>query len=216
MQQQTSPQSFAPDPSAVFGAAVSLWQACHEVAQREPNLDPSECYDGMDQLMREIMRIAELFENWSYGHIRFEDLDDVWPYSLQDRFGEACLGALSPSALAEFDELDCLRIAMRMGLPLRRDRDIPIPIDVSAANPIESAGFKEFRIRSIRDSHLDDDVVIYTLDDEPWDENFGPVFYALYGVDENGSEERIADRPTFMEAVDLVRKLAPGIEMPGA
>ena len=67
--------------------------------------------------MREVMRIAELFEQWACEHVAFEELTDVWPYLLQDRFGEECLSVLVVESLAEFDERDCRRVAMRLRLP---------------------------------------------------------------------------------------------------
>ena len=75
------------DPAAVFAAATSLWRECQKQAATEPGVNLSDCYGGMDSLMREVMRIATLFETWSCSHVRFEELNDVWPYLLEDRFG---------------------------------------------------------------------------------------------------------------------------------
>ena len=70
------------DPAAVFAVAHSLWAACESHAEREPRINLSECYNGMDQLMREVMRIAECFEACACEHIAFDALNDVWPYLL--------------------------------------------------------------------------------------------------------------------------------------
>lgn len=109
------------DPAAVFACAVSLWEACDKAAGDDPELNLSDAYSGMDQLMREVMRIGEMFENWACDHVVFELLSDVWPYFLKDRFGDACLDLLEPDSLAGFDEDYCLRIAYQLRLPMRAD-----------------------------------------------------------------------------------------------
>ena len=108
------------DPAAVFAAASSLWRECHEQAAAGPRVNLSDCYGGMDGLMREVMRIAALFEAWSCNHVLFEELDDVWPYLLEDRFGRECLSVFLPDGLSEFDESDCRRVAARLRLRFRR------------------------------------------------------------------------------------------------
>ena len=81
------------DSAAVFGAALSLRQACREAAARDPHLNLSDCYNGMDEFMREVMRVGNLFEDWACGHVAFEEHSEVWPYFLEDKFGAACLAA---------------------------------------------------------------------------------------------------------------------------
>lgn len=105
-------QSQQPDPAAVFGAAVSLWQAVRKHAANTPALNLSKCYNGGDEFMRQVMRIANEFEQWSYQHVFFEEIDDVWPYLLEDRFREACVSVLGgPETLLDFDTKNCLRVA---------------------------------------------------------------------------------------------------------
>jgi len=94
------------DTAAVFASALSLWEACQKGA-RSDRLNLSDCYNGMDQLMRVVMRIANQFETWSCAHINFKETNDVWPYLLQDKFGEACLGAVLIAELDSFDDADC-------------------------------------------------------------------------------------------------------------
>ena len=72
-----------PDSAAVFGAALSIWQACRETAARDPHLNLSDCYNGMDEFMREVMRVGKCFEDWACRHVAFEELADVWPYFLE-------------------------------------------------------------------------------------------------------------------------------------
>lgn len=211
----TESATIPPDHAAVFASALSLWQACQKHAGEEM-LNLSECYNGMDQFMRELMRVANQFESWACLHIDFNELNDVWPYLLEDKFGETCLAVLLPSALAEFDDSDCLRVAMRLRLPVILDDKLPIPIDVSALNPVAGSAFHEFRIQTMRDSIEDGDSNPYSPDDEPFDEEFGRPYFGLYGVGENGKVEHIADRRTYSEARSLAQKLAPGVAFPTA
>ena len=107
------------DPAAVFAIATSLWRECHEHAAADPSINLSDAYAGMDGFMREIMRIASLFETWSCKHVDFTQLDDVWPYLMEDRFGKECLSILMPDSLSDFDDHDCRRVAARLRLTLR-------------------------------------------------------------------------------------------------
>lgn len=206
--------SIRPDPAGVFACALSLWQAIHERAANEKDLNLSECFNGMDQFMREVMSIANRFEEWACEHINFDELTDVWPYLLEDKFGEACLALLFPSELAQFDEGDCLWVALRLKLPVFLDDKLPIPLDVSARNPIDGTGFPEFRIQTMRNSVDDGEVIPFVSDDDPFDEAFGEHYFGLYGMRADGKLEHIADRKTYNEALDLARKLAPGIAFP--
>lgn len=108
-----------PDPAAIFAIANSLWEECHRRTATEPRLNLSDCYRGMDGFIREVMRVATAFEAWSCQHVVFEDLNEVWPYLLQDRFGHECLSVLLPETLSEFDEHHCRRIAARLTLTIR-------------------------------------------------------------------------------------------------
>ncbi|MGO9609896.1 MAG: hypothetical protein ACLPT4_09695 [Verrucomicrobiia bacterium] len=168
----------------------------------------------MDQLMREVMRVGNRFEAWACLHIDFEQLADVWPYLLEDKFGDGCLGVMSPSAVASFDESDCLRVALRLRLPVICDGTLPVPVVITAANPASESAFQEFRIQTVRNTAGGEDPEPYTLDDDPFDEEFGPPYFGLYGVGQDGLLEHIADRATYLEVVSLVQKLAPGIVFP--
>jgi hypothetical protein len=57
-----------PDPAAQFASALSLWQTWKPEAVAK-NLDLSECYDGMDQCTREVMRMTNQFEKWACLHV---------------------------------------------------------------------------------------------------------------------------------------------------
>ena len=174
----------------------------------------SEAYNGMDQFMREVMRVANTFEDWACAHVSFNELNDVWPYLLETNFGEACLKVKPTTALAEFNEKDCLRVALRLRLPVRFEDNLPIPIRVTAKNPVEGSAFREFSIQTFRDSIEDEESEPFTIDDDPFDENFGPPYFSVCGMDKDGRLEHVADRPSYSEAVALVMKFAPGIDIP--
>ena len=203
-----------PDPAGIFAAALSLWEAFKKCESGEAAINLSECYNGMDQLMREVMRVADLFESWACSHVAFEELDDVWPYLMEDKFGTACMAVMTPGSLAEYGENECLSVALRLRLPVKLSDKLPIPIDVIACNPVPGTAFHAFRIQTVRRAIEDDYAVPFTLDDEPFDEEFEAPFFGLYGVDQDGILEHIADRATYAEALNLVRNLVPGIEFP--
>lgn len=202
------------DPAAVFACALSLWQKCKQRASSEAPLNLSECYDGMDQFMREVMRIANVFESWACQHINFNELTAVWPYLLEEKFGDICTKMILPSALNQFDETDCLRVALRLRLPVRLDDQLRVPVDIKVPNPTPGAAFHDFRIQTIRDHLEDDDPCPFTSDDEPFDEEFSDPYFGIYGIGTDGLMEHIADRKTYSETVSLVKKLAPGVEFP--
>ena len=104
------------DPAAIFAIATSLWDECHKHAAADHSINLSDAYSGIDCLMREVMRIATLFESWACQHVDFNQLDDVWPYLMEDHFGKECLSILLADALSDFDEHDCRRVAARLRL----------------------------------------------------------------------------------------------------
>lgn len=202
------------DPAAVFAAALSLWKAVHEHRSHNPDFNLSEAYNGGDEFMRVVMRIGRQFEEWACVHVVFEELVEVWPYHLEDRFGAACISAIEAGALASFDDADCLRVALRLQLPIRLDTTLRLPIDVRAPNPITKSGFREFRIQTVRDAINEAAVIPFTTDDDPFDEDFGQPYFALYGVGGDGLLEHVADRTTYDAALSLAQKLAPGVTLP--
>ena len=110
MKSTTIRSTIATDTAAEFAAALSLWRACESLA--ETNLiNLSECYHGIDQLMREVMRIAHLFERWASAHVEFAELSKVWPYLLEDQFGNAFAGkyetCFSPNCGAREERFRC-------------------------------------------------------------------------------------------------------------
>lgn len=202
------------DSAAVFACALSLREACLKSAKANPQMNLSESYNGMDEFLREMMRVGNLFEAWACAHVAFDELNDVWPYLMEDKFGDACLEFMLPSTMAEFDDTDCLRVALRLRLPIKADDKLRVPVDVRAANPIAGSEFREFRIQTVRDVLDEGDVAPFTTDDDPFDERFGPPHFGLYGVGSDGLLEHIADRDTYSDALNLAQKLAPGVALP--
>jgi hypothetical protein len=209
-----SEPSQLPDPAAVFACALSLWDSCQRAAANDAGLNLSDSYQGIDHLMRVLMSIGNRFETWSCENVAFEALVEVWPYVLKDRFGETCLRVLLPSSLDHFDDDDCLRIALLLRLPVRVRDHLRVPVDIVADNPVSGSPFHAFRILTVRDRLEEDDTEPFTSDDEPFDEEWGIPYFALYGVGADGLREHIADRRTYAEAADLAQKLAPGLRLP--
>lgn len=210
MNSPTSPAPNHIDPAAVFASALSLWNACHLYAKRT-ELNLSDSLNGIDELMRLVVRVANQFETWSCQHVDFNELTDVWPYMLEDKFGDACVDIISPALLDSFNNRDCFRVAMRLRLPIIRDGNLPIPVDVTAPNPTPNSLFRSFRIQTVRTSNEYGDVSVYAWDDDPFDGEFSEPYFGLYGVFEDGTVEHIADRRTYLEAVFLAKNLAPTV-----
>lgn len=205
--------AYAPDAAGVFACAHSLWECCiHRARTADVNL--SEAYAGMDQLMREILRIAAQFELWACRHVDFESFGEVWPFFMADHFGEACVTLLSTTGLSNFGEKDCLRVALRLRIPVKLRPPLRVPIDIMASNPIIGTRFCAFRIQTVRDSIRGDYTKAFTPDDDPFDPEFTEPWFSLYGLGEYGHVEHISDRATYHEILDLVTGLIPGIEFP--
>lgn len=202
------------DPAALLGAALSLWQACQQPQGDEGRVDLSASYGDGIEWMCEVMRVATLFETWAKRHVCFDLFDDCWPYFLEDRFGHACVKLIGADGLARFTDGDCLRVAMRLRLPVTCSGSMIAPLDLRAENPVAGSCFTHFRIQTMRCTPVDGGVVPMTSADDPFDDESGPPFFALYGVGDDGLSEHIADRRTYADSRALIRKLAPGIKLP--
>ncbi|MGC4013128.1 MAG: hypothetical protein QM755_01225 [Luteolibacter sp.] len=215
MNNRQSQRSILPDPAAVFGAASSLWDACQAEEERNPQINLSDAYNGRDELMREVMRIGLLFEEWACIHVAFDEAEQVWPYHLKDSFGAACLKRYGPESMAQFFGNDCLLVAMELKLPVFVSDGLSIPVDVRVANPSPHSEFRAYRIQSMR-REVDEDreVTAFRSGDDPEDEGYEDPFFSLHGVGENGLAEWIADRPTCAEAIRLLKNLVPDIKLP--
>lgn len=202
------------DPAAIFACALSLWNECMRPSRNEGRINFSECYNGGDEFMRVLMRTGTRFEEWACAHVAFEHFDEVWPYLLEERFGTACAKVQGVEALDQFDDETCLRVALRLRLPLNLSTGLPVPVNVVAENPVAGSEFVRFRIQTVRFARESDVAEAFTLDGDPFDEEFGEPVYTLYGVFDDDTLEMIADRDTFADAVKLARQLAPGILLP--
>jgi hypothetical protein len=114
----------------------------------------------------------------------------------------------------DFGERECLRVAIGLRLPVIYDNKLPVPIDLTAANPVTGAGFQKFRIQTIRDSLEDNAPTPYVAGDDPFDEDFGTLYFSFYGVDSSGLLEHIADRRSYQEILSLAQNLMPAIDFP--
>lgn len=202
------------DPAAVFACALSLHTACLKSAKNDPSVNLSEAYQGSDQFMREMMRVADLFETWACEHVAFEALDDVWPYLLENHFGDACLAFMEPGGFAGFDHDDCLRLAFRLQLPVWADCGVPVPVFVERAHPVSTSTFRFLRIRTVRDSMVENGVDSFNAEDDPFDEEFSAPYFGIYGLEDDGTVEHIADRDSYAGARELMENLLPGIGFP--
>lgn len=202
------------DPAAVFACAVSLRDACEQAA-KQCNGELSEAFNGVDQFWREMMRVGVLFEEWACQHVVFEEMCDVWPYLLEDKFGGACLQRMSVEELRGFGAEDCPVVAMNLLLPLNYiDAQPRLPLDVKAPNPVPASPFTHWRIQTIRCLSGDDSFEPMIYGDDPADPEYEPSILALYGVNAEGLPEHIKDFDHYADALVFVSKIAPGVEFP--
>jgi hypothetical protein len=201
------------DPAAVFACAISLRDACVQAAKLE-KLNLSEAFHGVDQFYREVMRIAALFEEWACAHVAFDEMCDVWPYLLEDKFGAVCLQRMSVGDLGGFDADDCPDVAMKLLLPLHYQDAPRLPLDVTAPNPVPSSAFTHWRIQTIRCLSGGDSFEPMLYGDDPFDPEYEPSILALYGVNAEGLVEHIKDFECYADAVAFVCKIAPGADFP--
>jgi hypothetical protein len=202
-----------PDPAAVFACAVSLRDACKQAAKR-CNCNLSETFNGVDQFWREVMRIGSLFEEWACAHVAFEEMSDVWPYLLEEKFGEACLLRVDLESLPSFDTQDCLNVAMKLMLPLYYREGACLPLDVTAPNPVHGSPFIQWRIQTVRSLLGDEDFEPMVYGHDPFDPEYDSPLLALYGMCEEGQVEHIKDFTCYADALAFVRKIAPGVDFP--
>lgn len=214
MTKEPVPSAPALDPAAIFAGALSLWNACWQAVDHSPDLNLSQAYHGGDEFMRQLMRVATLFESWSTDRIDFECLDDVWPYLLEDKFGDACLEVMGPECFASFDETDCLRVALHLRLPVKVLEGLAVPVNINEENTNPDSEFHYLQIRTVRRFEPEGDIHQYGAGHDPEDPEYGPVFFGLYGLESDGIAEHIADRDTYASARELALKLAPGVGFP--
>jgi hypothetical protein len=121
--------TYKPDPAGIFGAAMSLFDEGRRLAKVNGN-DLSDAYSGHDGFMRECMRIATEFEAWACKHVDFEELGEVWPYFMHDKFGTHALAVIgSECQLDEANATHWAAIAHAMKMPMRSVRGwVPYPI----------------------------------------------------------------------------------------
>ena len=109
----------SPDPAAILGAACSLKRVWIDDVDLETRLHLSKRLPGLDSVMREIMGIANRFEEWACRNVDFEEFDEVWPYFLEAEFGEACLKVIDLDRPLQFGTPECAAIARELRLAVR-------------------------------------------------------------------------------------------------
>lgn len=201
------------DPAAVFACSISLRDACDQAAKLN-NLNLSGLFNGVDQFYREAMRIAALFEEWACKHVAFDEMCDVWPYLLEDKFGAACLQHMRVEDLSGFDAEDCAAVAMQLLLPLHYQEQPRLPLDVVAPNPVPASPFTHWRIQTIRCLSGDDSFEPMIYGDDPFDPEYEPSILALYGVNAEGLAEHVKDFERYADALTFVTKIAPWVDLP--
>ena len=106
-----------PDGAAILGASVSLYKAGNDYAKLN-GINLSGCYSGGDEWMRQVYRCAVPFETWACAHVDFSKIPggDVWPYLLEDKFGDIAVKLFGVMDLDEWDERHCVMIAVDLKL----------------------------------------------------------------------------------------------------
>jgi hypothetical protein len=106
-----------PDPAASFAAGMSVYEKFRDLDADRDTL--SDVYGGFDEFMRQCIRVGTLFEEWACRNIKFEALEDVWPYTLHDNFGTALAAILDYDGLESFNESHCETLATSFEFPRR-------------------------------------------------------------------------------------------------
>lgn len=210
----TSIETPSPDPAGVFAVAHSLWIAVFESSTRPGKLALSDFYQGLDELMRLVLRIGVLFESWSCRHIAFDTLDEVWPYFIADNFGSSWLRIHDVYSLRSFNEQDCLRAAWHLGLPIRVSDEFVLPMSVRVANPNTDSPFVEFWIQTTRTARTGGNPKLFTTLDELFDEEYKRPCYSLYGRTRSGNIKHIASRTSYTLMTSLAKNLIPTVAFP--
>lgn len=105
------------DPAAIWYATKSMvdWLGKQPKPDRD---DLVESHGGEDEFVRTVAHTATEFEKWACKHVDFHELEEIWPYWLEQHFGVLCNSEVmySPGS-ADWCEV----IANLGNLPLRKD-----------------------------------------------------------------------------------------------
>lgn len=113
--------TYTPDPAAIFAGASSLYICGNELHNNDEDNNLSDEYSGMDEFMRQCMRVATEFEQWACCNVAFDETFEVWPYMLEESFGRAVFkqqGTLLKLDMVE--DKDYPLIAEILKLPLQK------------------------------------------------------------------------------------------------
>ena len=201
------------DPAAIFAASKSLWETCHEAASSsETNL--SELFNGVDELMRECLRIATTFEEWACSHVCFEEITEVWPYFLEEQFGSVCLEHIPLEHLASFRRDDSFSVSLKLKIPLLHTKVMVLPLNIEVQNPNLDSEFKAIKIQTVHRLIESNSIEPFTKSKINELEHSNNPFYAIYGRDSKNLLIHISDQLCYENAHKLCQKLFPGINFP--
>lgn len=220
----TSTRTEVKDPAAVMAIAMSLRKSLEAYSLPE-NVTMSDLFQGIDNLFRACMHVATVFEVWACDHVFFDEVVDVWPYLLEDKFGDAFLQPYRlgreefntlPTDLTSFIPADCLNMAMKLGLPLLYSDEARMPLLAEILNPVPRSIYKYWRIQTVRHRSENEEAgwepLVYG--DNPHDPDWDYPELGFYGVFEDGTLEHLSDHPTYAAAVERAKRLAPTADFP--
>ncbi|MGC3992108.1 MAG: hypothetical protein QM796_20925 [Chthoniobacteraceae bacterium] len=205
--------SDSPDSAGIFAAALSLWLECERLQKEKSKPFENGYANGRDQLMRDMMAAAQLFESWACKHVYFDELNEVWPYLLEEHFGPVCLAEMPLETIGEFNQQSCMEVAIALKIPLRLDSGLIFPINLQANVGDSQMAFRKLRICTVRTFIEDGSVECFCWHDVN-DGEWSTPYYGVYGIDGDDSVEHIADRNSYLSAVSLAQKLSPSIDFP--
>jgi len=104
---------------SAFLAACSLRDAAVAAAQGCGGDLSAPFTDGYLGFVRLCRDIAEKFEQWAVEHVDWERIDEVWPYFLEENFGDAVLSVVGGYSNIEFATPE--EIAKKLKLPLKHE-----------------------------------------------------------------------------------------------
>jgi hypothetical protein len=106
------------DPADIVAVIISLNDTARELS-KSGNADISEAYQGVDQFMRETIRVAEQFEQWACSHVLFDDFGEVFPYFIEDKFGKALHELYGITCLRDINSDAFPKIAEHLHIPFK-------------------------------------------------------------------------------------------------
>lgn len=206
------------DIADFVGALVSVNTAYDKHIKATKNWEmPNGGIGAMDC----VFMAATSFISWCDTRVEFDDLEDPWSYLLEDKLGDAMRDAGLFEQFADLYTSDPVNweraahlAAVHMGLTLKFDPRFEMPVDVTEECPARPSMYSHLRIYTVRDKAGEggkSDVVQFTADSHPYDDDYGKVYYGFYGVfgpnvpEQEGQLSHIMDFDTYEIALQTVR-----------